>query len=65
VVVTLLFAVGGLLVGVIFAMQTSKLAYYLLKKESALSSVIYSLLPIIAIPASIGIVIAVSHLILR
>jgi hypothetical protein len=60
-----LFALGGLVIGVALAVPTRQFAYHLLKKESALSMTLYLVLPVVAISASSGAVVGISHLILR
>lgn len=63
--ITALFAVAGLIVGVGFAMLSSRLAYRILKNESVSSLALYLLIPAIAISASVSAVVGVSLLILR
>ncbi len=59
------FAIGGLAFGFISAFAVSKVAYSLLKKDSGVFTILYMILPAVAIPSVLGSVIGISYLILK
>ena len=65
ILIIVLFTVGGLGFGLIFAFAVSKVAYAFLKKDSGVFTFLYMILPAVAIPIALGSVIGISYLILK